>query len=60
MFLFYFILFYTDFSFNSEIKKKKKKNFVLVTLTAAYNWGLTESCIDKNWKLEDQIDKTKS
>jgi len=24
------------------------------------SWSLTESCIDKNWKLEDWIDKTES
>ena len=31
-----------------------------MTLIAAHNWGLTESCIDKNWKLDDWIDKTES
>ena len=31
-----------------------------MTLTATHNWGLTESCINKNWKLNDQIDKTES
>ena len=29
-------------------------------LTAATNWVVTESCIDKNRKLEDLIDKTES
>ena len=28
-----------------------------MTLTAAHNWGLTESCIDKNWKLENWNEK---
>ena len=30
---------------------------VLITAT---NWVVTESCIDKNWKLEDWNDKTES
>ena len=29
-------------------------------LTAATNWVVTESYIDKNWKLEDWNDKTES
>ena len=29
-------------------------------LTVATNWVVTESWIDKNWKLEDWIDKTES
>ena len=30
---------------------------VLITAT---NWVVTESCIDKNWKLENWNDKTES
>ena len=33
---------------------------VSVGLMAAINWVVTESYIDKNWKLEDWIDKTES
>ena len=33
---------------------------VSVGLTAATNRNITEPYIDKNWKLEDWIDKTKS
>ena len=29
-------------------------------LTVATNWIVTEPCIEKNWKLEDWIDKTES
>ena len=49
-FFFFFFYRFFYFSFNSEIKKERKKenNVVLVTLTAAHNWGLTESYIDKN------------
>ena len=38
-------------------KKEEKRT---VTLIVAHNWGLMKSCIDKNWKLEDWIDKTES
>ena len=33
---------------------------VLGVLTAAPYWVVTEFWIDKNWKLEDWIDKTES
>ena len=33
---------------------------VLEVLTAVTNWVLTESYIDKNWKLNDWNDKTES
>ena len=33
---------------------------VLEVLTAVTNWVLTESYIDKNWKLNDWNDKIKS
>ena len=55
MFFFFFTVF---FSFNYEYKKIKK--IKKVTLTAASNLGLTEYYIDKNWKLGDWNDKTKS
>ena len=29
-------------------------------LTTATNWVVTETWIDKNWKLEDWIDKTET
>ena len=37
-----------------------QNSVVLGFLTAATNWVVTESCIDKNLKLEDWIDKTES
>ena len=46
------------FSFNFKLKKKMQNGVVLEVLTASTNWIVTESCIDKNWKLEDWIDKT--
>ena len=51
------IIFITDFSFfffkiRNLLKKKKNQNDVILTqLTAASNWVLIESYIDKNWKL---------
>ena len=33
---------------------------ILEVLTAVTNWVLTESYIEKNWKLNDWNDKTKS
>ena len=49
------------FYFNSNFFLNKRKNSaILVTLMAAHNWGLTKSCIDKNWKWEDWIEKTES
>ena len=36
-------------------EKKKKKNS---DINDSYGLGLTESCINKNWKLEYWIDKT--
>ena len=64
-FFFLFSVFYRFFFFNSEKRKKKKKErkkengVVSVILMAAHNWGLIESYINKNWKLEDWIDKLK-
>ena len=55
------ILFYIFFLFG--IKKKKKSlqnNFVLGVLMATINWVVTEPWIDKNWKLENWIDKIES
>ena len=51
----FFLIDFSFFSFNSEIKKEKEKenSVVLVTLMATHNWGLIESCIDKNWNLEN-------
>ena len=46
-------VFFPDLSFNS---KKIKKGLRLVGLTAT----IMEPGIDKNWKLEDWIDKTES
>ena len=60
-FLFFrFFLFY----FNSKLKKRKKKreqNGVVSSIcNGSTNWAVTELWIDKNWKLEDWIDKTES
>ena len=43
-----------------KIKKKVQNGVVSVILMAATNNHVTEPCIDKNWKLEDWIDKTES
>ena len=51
---FFFLIYrFFFFSFNSEIqkqkrKKKKENGIISMTLTATHNWGLTESCINKN------------
>ena len=37
-----------------------QNSVISVGLTAATNKVVTESYIDKNWKLEDWIDKTES
>ena len=57
-FIFYFFILYrfSFFHLNLEIyfkKKRSQNDIVLAQLTTATNWILTESCIDKNWKLED-------
>ena len=60
---FFFFFLQNFFSFNSDFfffKKRRKNGVISVTLTAAPNWVLTESCIDKNWKLVDWNDKTES
>ena len=45
LFFYRFFLFY----FNSNFFfKKRQNNIISVVLTAAPNWALTESCIDKN------------
>ena len=49
--------FFIDFFF---LLIPKLKKYIFWKLTAAHNWGLIESYIDKNWKLEDWIDKTES
>ena len=62
LFSFFFFLFsvFYRFFFKFWKKKKKKENGVVsVILMAAHNWGLIESYINKNWKLEDWIDKLK-
>ena len=53
-------LVFLDFFFvlNSELKKKKKR--CKMVLTTNTNSHVTEFCIDKNWKLEDWIDKIES
>ena len=51
-----FFFLYTDFSFflliskfkKKKEKKKKENGIISTTLTATHNWGLTESCINKN------------
>ena len=68
VFFFYYYYYFLQiflffFKFQNLLIKKKKKNqnnIVLAQLTAAPNWVLTESCIDKNWKLENWNDKTES
>ena len=54
-----FFFFFSDFSFNSELKKKKPhaKWLRLVGLMETVTETVMESWIDKNWKLEDWIDK---
>ena len=53
-FMFSFSFSFLDFSYFLLILEKKNQNsIVLGVLTAATNWVLTKSCIDKNWKLED-------
>ena len=63
MFSFLFFSFFPDFSYFLLIPIFffffKVQNGVVV-LTAATNSHLTKFCIDKNWKLEDWIDKTES
>ena len=52
---------FLNFSFNFELKKKTyAKRRCLVGLTAIITDTITEPWIDKNWKWEDWIDKTKS
>ena len=62
-FLFFcrFLLFSFNFKLFKKRKRKKKQNgVVLGVLTAATNWVVTKSCINKNWKLQDWNDKTES
>ena len=54
MFLFLFFFFF------QIKKKKKKKGVVLGVQSVATNWVVTEPWINKNWKLEDWIDKIES
>ena len=58
----FFFLDYFILILNLYIKKKQKKQngVVLGVLTTTTNWVVMEPCIEKNWKLEDRIDKTKS
>ena len=61
-FFFFFSRFFL-FSFNSELKKEKEKEQnggVSSISNGSTNWFVTEPWIDKNWKLEDWIDKTES
>ena len=58
-----FFFFFKIFLLIPNIKKKKKpyaKQHRLVGLTATVTEAVTEPWIDKNWKLEDWIDKTES
>ena len=49
------------FSFNSEfIKKKTAKQCRFKSSNGSTNWVITELWIDKNWKLENWIDKIES
>ena len=61
---FFFFSFFPDFSYFLLITnfslKKMQNGVVSVGLMAAINWVVTEPYIDKNWKLEDWIDKTES
>ena len=68
-FLFFFFFFFPDFSYfifiqNLKLKKEKKKkeqNSIVSSISNGNsNWVVTKPWIDKNWKLEDWIDKTKS
>ena len=63
-FSFSFSFFFPDFSYFLSITnfslKKMQNGVVSMGLMAAINWVVTESYIDKNWKLEDWIDKTES
>ena len=58
----FFIFIFSNFSFNFELKKKKPhaKWRRRVSLIAIVTQAVTEPWIDKNWKLDDWIDKTES
>ena len=43
-----FFLLIPKFKKKKKRKKEKENGVVSMTLTAAHNWGLTKSCIDKN------------
>ena len=58
--LIFIIIDFCYFLLISNLKKKMQNGVVSRVLTASTNWIVTESCIDKNWKLEDWIDKTES
>ena len=60
LFFFFFFLDFFLFSFNSEFKKKNAKWRRFGGFNDNSNWAITKPWIDKNWKLEDWIDKTKS
>ena len=56
-----FNLFFFNLFMDLNVYLKIESDVVgLVSLTAAPNWVLTESCIDKNLKLEDWNNKTES
>ena len=57
MFFFFIKFFLLIPKFKKKKRKEKENGVVLVTLTAAHNSGLTESCIDKYLKLEDWNEK---
>ena len=52
VFVFVFFFFFSNL--------KKKKGVVSGVLSVATNWVVTEPWINKNWKLQDWIDKIES
>ena len=60
MILLEFGFFFFFFLILKFIKKKCQNDIVLTQLTAVPSWVLTESYIDKNWKLKDWNDKNES
>ena len=57
---FFLFLFFWFFLFSFNFVLKKKNDIVSRVLIVATNWVVTKSCMHKNWKLEDWINKTES
>ena len=56
-----FFFFNSEFFIKKEKEKKEEQNGVVLSISnGSTNWVVTKPWIDKNWKLEDWIDKTES